>query len=280
METKRCPAEFKVRKSDDGKQGTVEAIVSVFGNRDLGGDVVEKGAFADSLKAWQESGDPIPWIFGHQWDNLAAYTGLVDPKNAEEIEGGLRVKADMDIGSDQAAAKLFDLLERRIVKEFSFAYDIVESEKKEQDGEETHFLKALDLIECGPCLKGMNPSTQLIGTKDIRAAVKAELGGSLLMKEIAEDASPGEVAAATSELAAAAFRLAAASGSEELQRLGGELSAAAAAIVSPSTSETGDPEGAGQASRDAGRKADTAAREAARKLREMDLLEMESLSAA
>lgn len=142
---------------DDGK-GEFEAIVAVFGNVDLAGDRIVKGAFADSLKAWEAKGRPIPVVFSHLWQDLDAHIGQV--AEAKETDEGLWVRAQLDM-DDPAAAKVFRLMKRGTLAEFSFAYDIVE--EKLQNG--ANELLKLEVIEVGPTLKGMNPATQLLGVK-------------------------------------------------------------------------------------------------------------------
>lgn len=170
-QTKTAP--FTVKAADES-EGVIERIVSVFGNVDYGGDAVQVGAFTDSIEKWKASGDPIPVVFSHDWSNLDAHLGVVedikelppgDPLLPEEIadNGGLwvREKYDMHV---PAAARAFELQARRSLKESSFAYTTV-SERKAKSG--VNELLVLDLIEVGPCLKGMNPATQLLAAKSL-----------------------------------------------------------------------------------------------------------------
>jgi len=148
--------------------GTVRALVSVFGNVDSYGERVVKGAFADTLAEWRKSGDPIPFIWSHQWGNPDAHIGWVPPDLAVETDAGLEVTATVDL-RDPAAAKVYDLLAARRVAQFSFAFDVEEEE--ETDEEVTVFgwwttnvleLTKLKLFECGPCLLGANEETDLL----------------------------------------------------------------------------------------------------------------------
>ena len=162
-------------KADLGEDGTFEAVVSVFGNVDFAGDRIVEGAFANSLDRWKASGDPIPVIWSHQWHDPAAYIGSVDPANIVELAagdpelpasirdlGGLKVKAHIDT-DDPMGRKVQKLLKSRAVREFSFAYDVIEEAKNEDDN--INELLEVDLIEVGPTLKGANPLTELIGAK-------------------------------------------------------------------------------------------------------------------
>ena len=170
--------------------GTYEAIVSVFGNVDYAGDRVLFGAFTSSLERWKSSGDPIPVVFAHQWDDLDAHVGEVldvkelppgDPGLPPELagNGGLWVKFRLDVDED-FAGRLAKRLDRRTIREFSFAYDVLD-ERRAGDG--ANDLVELDVIEVGPCLKGMNPSTALLAR-----AAKA-------LREAGEDALADELGA-------------------------------------------------------------------------------------
>lgn len=179
---KSFPARFK---AIDEAQGTFEALVAVFGNVDRGGDRILPGAFAATLETWKASGDPIPVIFSHQWENLDAHIGRV--LEASEAADGLYVKAQLDL-DEPFAAKVWRKMKARTLKEFSFAYDIVESVSvgRSEAAAPNHYqdLVALDLLEVGPCLVGMNPETQLITVKEALAGMKA--GARHTAKEFAQ----------------------------------------------------------------------------------------------
>lgn len=158
--TSRLLKTYPVEVKAIGDQGIVEMLVSIFGNVDLIGDRVVKGAFQKSLADWNQSGDPIPFIWSHNWDDPNAHIGKVI--KAQETDQGLLVRAQLDL--DQAfAAQVYRLLKERRVKEASFAYDVVK-EKRAKDG--ANDLMQLNLIEVGPTLKGMNPETALVGVKE------------------------------------------------------------------------------------------------------------------
>lgn len=141
--------------------GTFEALVSVFGNVDLAGDRVVKGAFAKSLERWGDSGDPIPILWAHQWDNPQAHLGGV--LEAEERDDGLWIRGKLDVDErDTYASLIWRKMKSRLVREFSFAYDVLD-EKAADDG--ANELLELELLEVGPCLKGVNPNTQLLAVK-------------------------------------------------------------------------------------------------------------------
>jgi len=145
------------------------------------------GAFTESLRRWEASGDPIPIIFAHEWDNLDAHIGQVQqakellagdellPEGLKGL-GGLWVRGGLNM-DEEFAARVWKKMQQRTLKQFSFAYDVLDS-KRVSDKERVsanHYqdLLELDLMEVGPCLVGMNPETELLTVKRALAAYKA-----------------------------------------------------------------------------------------------------------
>lgn len=176
MKTKNFTASIKAVGGSGGlPAGQFTALVAVFGNVDHGGDVIVPGAFKNSLAEWEASGAPIPVIWSHQWADPMSHIGHVI--EAEETADGLLVTAQLDL-DNPTGAQVFKLLDQKRVKEFSFGYDVVDAGPVTVDGVDAWELRQLDLIEAGPTLRGMNPETQLLGTKsdeDIRRIVREEL---------------------------------------------------------------------------------------------------------
>ena len=146
-------------KASTEDSGRFTALVSVFGNVDLTGDIVMPGALARTLEA---RGLP-PIFYSHQWNELPV--GMTE--KAEETEAGLVIEAQLFMESDRAR-HLHAALSAGALKEFSFAYDVVEWAEETRDGEPVRLLKDLELYEVGPTLVGMNPATELL---DVRSAL-------------------------------------------------------------------------------------------------------------
>jgi HK97 family phage prohead protease len=165
IQHKSCPVQVKAL---DDKAGRVEAIVSVFGNVDLGGDRVVKGAFAKSIEKWKASGNPVPVIFSHDWSDLWSHIGAVE--SLEETDRGLKAVYTLDVADNPAAAQVYRLMKRGTLKEHSFGY-LVNDSKTKSDG--VTELLDLDIIEIGPTLKGMNPETEVLAVKSALEEVTA-----------------------------------------------------------------------------------------------------------
>lgn len=163
MRIKEYSAEALSYKADGDAAGTFEALVSVFGNIDSVGDKVIPGAFAGTLAEWTESGDPIPVIWSHNWADPFSHIGHVI--DAKETDRGLFVKGQLDL-ANPSAAQVGRLLKARRVKQFSFAYDVLDGAYVEPENEPGYYeLRKLKLHEVGPCLLGANQETELITAK-------------------------------------------------------------------------------------------------------------------
>lgn len=188
MKFKSC-AGFKAAP-DSADSGVFEAIVSVFGNVDSVGDVVLPGAFKDSLAAWEASGDPIPVLWSHRMDDPRFSIGHVleaaelepgDPRIPEwadehvKAHGGLWVKGQLDTGSDagEVAVAARKLLLKRLVKQFSYAYDIKDAGWGTVGGVDAYELRKLGIHEISPTQIGANNLTELVGAKASRLVTHA-----------------------------------------------------------------------------------------------------------
>lgn len=154
-ECKTLPA--RVKAVDDAGDGVVEAIVATY-DVDSIGDRIVPGAFAKSLDQWRESGDSIPFIWSHMHDDIDAYLG--DVIEAKETDDGLWVRAQLDM-DDEKSRKAFKLIKGGRVRNYSFAYEVRDSEEK--DGE--MLLRELHVFEVGPTLVGMNQQTRTLVAK-------------------------------------------------------------------------------------------------------------------
>lgn len=181
MRTKQFKTRVKMHKDADGNPtGEVTAIVSAFGNVDLVGDRVVKGAFAKSLADWKESADPIPMIWSHDWDNPMSHIGEWDASKAVETDEGLELTGKVHIGEgNDVADQAYRLMSKRLVREFSFAYDVLDETKADDGANE---LLDLTLIEAGPTLKGANSETRMVSAKALEMLAGAKAGRTISAK--------------------------------------------------------------------------------------------------
>lgn len=163
MDTKRfiCSADLKAA----GDQGVIEALVSVFDIVDHGGDIIRRGAYAESLAR------KLPnFVWSHDWSLPigkvveAAELEPGDPKLPERARalGGLYVKAQCNLET-QRGREAFSDLKMGAITEFSIGYRTVASSYNEDTG--VRELLEIELFEVSPVLVGMNQATELISVK-------------------------------------------------------------------------------------------------------------------
>ena len=184
LRTKSVPLRIKAAGEHEGTEdGVVEAIVAAY-NLDSVGDKILPGAFEGTLAEWRGKGDPIPFIWSHEWGDPDSHIGVVE--EAKETEEGLWVKARLDL-EEPKAAKVYRLLKGRRVTQFSFGYEVEEGayveKSADSDAEGGYYeLRKLKLFECGPCLVGANQQTSLEAVKTAPGVSEERI------REIAENA--------------------------------------------------------------------------------------------
>lgn len=177
METKQFAATQIKALEDADQPGTFEAIVSVFGNIDSYGDMVVKGAFKEFLKACKTDGYP-PVVWTHQWGTVPIGVTQEMSETDEGLYAKGRLFIDAGGGEDHEIARQVytamraqDPYGKAALREFSFGYDLLEFvERKTEDDGYFWELQKLWVIEYGPCLKGANDSTRLVGVKSDQPA--------------------------------------------------------------------------------------------------------------
>ena len=148
-----CPAKIKALPEEG--EGVFEAYVSVFGNADSYGEVVDKGAFIDFIK---ENFPRYPkGVWCHDWDQPISKTLEI-----REDEYGLYVKAKL-ILEVQRAAECYALMKEGVITDFSFGYGVDEDYQDGTDG--LRHLKKLSIYEYSPVLVGANRRAEMIGVK-------------------------------------------------------------------------------------------------------------------
>lgn len=180
MLTLRAPIKnFKALDGEGDAPGTFEAIIAVYGNIDLYGEVVDPGAFDDAFKA----GDWPKLVWSHCWNEPPIGVTL-DIQGRPDL-GGVYAKGRLFV--DQAAGEDSDTARavwtalkatggdgEPALDEFSYHYNPIDGGIEDREiapgvSERVYVIRKASMTEWGPCLKGVNPDTELL-------TVKAESG--------------------------------------------------------------------------------------------------------
>lgn len=208
--SKGIPMDIKNHRLDglkaggtDVPEGTFTAYASTWTKTpDSYGDIVSKGAFANTLEAWKNSGNTIPLLFGHNMADPMMNLGAIT--DAKEDDHGLLVTAELDL-SNPVAAQVYKMVKGRRIDQMSFAYDIT-SQDILQDG--TRDIKGVNLYEVSVVPVGANPDTEILTVKaaanylEIEAKAGKVIAGKHLDSLKAAHAAIGSVISAAEKDAA------------------------------------------------------------------------------
>jgi len=163
---KQVSAQMEELEDEGMKIGRIEGLASTYGNTDLGGDVVEKGAFKQTLF----HSDTVPLLLDHNYTTA----GVAGVAKLEDRKEGLYLMAEMPLDVPEVAAaykKIKFMIDRGGKMGLSIGYDAVKSEPA-ADG--TRRLKEIALHEVSVTPFPMNTEAQIMGAKASRMAAKAK----------------------------------------------------------------------------------------------------------
>ncbi|HDZ25690.1 MAG TPA: HK97 family phage prohead protease, partial [Candidatus Aminicenantes bacterium] len=144
---------FDIKKlSDDGE---LSGYAAVFGIVDLGGDIIERGAFKQTIKE-HDGVFPMTW-----------YHDVRDPIGAVKVredEHGLFIKGRLNLAV-QSAKEKHALMKQGVIKALSFGFDTVKHEWDEIGKQTIRHLKEVKLYEVAPVLFPMQLQAQITDVK-------------------------------------------------------------------------------------------------------------------
>lgn len=147
MQYKFLPVDLK---ADD--EGTISGYGSVFGNTDNGFDIVQAGAFSNSLK----SGRKVKMLMQHDpWSPIGVWTEV------SEDEKGLRVKGRI-LTDVQAGKDAYSLVKAGAIDGLSIGYRTLDADKT-SDG--VRIIKEAELWEVSVVTFPMNEAATIDAVK-------------------------------------------------------------------------------------------------------------------
>lgn len=160
---------FQVKEVGDS--GTVTGYASTFDvQADSYGDMVQKGAFTETIAARKETGHPFPLCWNHDLDQII---GAVD--EIEEDDKGLLITAsffDTPLAQEKRA-----IVKSGVVYQFSFAYSIDEARRPTEDERKLGIAQVLEKVSLYECSLVVVPANQNAVVTDVKAADMEEKSG-------------------------------------------------------------------------------------------------------
>lgn len=173
MKIKSLPiGQVKAGPEDGLEEGEFLVYPSTFTREpDAYGDVVAKGAFLDNLKAWEESGNVLPGLYGHRMDDPDFF--VAGASEMGEDDHGWWVKGEFDLESPKGK-QVYRLVKGRRLNQLSFAYDVIDEGGVElEGGRKANELRKLKVYEFSFVPVGANQDTSVVAVKAIVDGIKA-----------------------------------------------------------------------------------------------------------
>lgn len=149
------PCEFKEIDQDD--DGSFEGYASVFNNKDLGNDVIRRGAFLESISERSPKG--VKLLYQHKSDEPI---GVID--SLEEDSKGLKIKGRLAMGT-QKGKEVFELMKMGALDSMSIGYRLKPDGYKYDPKDKRRIIKSVDLMEISLVTFPMNPKAKVTKVK-------------------------------------------------------------------------------------------------------------------
>lgn len=154
--TKSIELDLKSLKDD----GTFTGYGSVFGVVDKGRDIVEAGAFSESLKRWSASGRSVPTLWQHKTDEpIGSWSNL------KEDDHGLLGDSGLWLEDAPYARIAHKGMKTKTITGLSIGYRVKREEFDKKTGN-TRLLE-LDLVEISVVTNPMNDDARVASVKSM-----------------------------------------------------------------------------------------------------------------
>ncbi len=156
--TLHCEAELKAHHDEDEMdKGEFTGYASVFGNVDLGNDIVEKGAFTKSLR--RKGYRRVKMLYQHDTKQPIGVFDMI-----KEDDNGLYVKGRLAMQT-QKGKEVYELMKMGAIDGLSVGYRVDAKGYHYDDKRKKRRLKEVDLMEISAVTFPMNPKATIQGVK-------------------------------------------------------------------------------------------------------------------
>lgn len=166
IERIHCPLTVERKDADSqNEMGHFSGYGSVFGNVDLGGDIVEKGAFTKSLKEWNAKQE-MPSMFGfHDFNNpIGDWVEMREDDHGLYVKGELWVKGEKRI---EQAVVAHNIMRGTGPKGLSIGFRVKDQDFQEFEGGMIRHIKEVELMEVSVVGWAMNPQAKVNNVKGL-----------------------------------------------------------------------------------------------------------------
>ena len=148
---------LEVKAQADGR---FSGLAAAFGNVDLGGDVIEKGAFSATLQEWKGRRTLPPLLWGH---DPTEPIGVLDA--LDEDEAGLAVKGRVLAGAGPVEQRALEHMKAGSLRGLSVGYSLGPDGASYDTRARVRRLKTINLHEVSLVALAMNPRAMVTDVK-------------------------------------------------------------------------------------------------------------------
>ena len=153
--------EFEIKREPEEEQdtGKFTGYGSIFGNKDLGNDIVMDGAFAKSIARKGAKG--IKMLYNHKTDEpIGVFEEIIEDRR------GLKVKGQLALGT-QRGKEVYELMKMGAIDGLSIGYRVDQKGYEYDDRGKRRKLKEVDLMEISAVTFPMNPKARIQMVKNL-----------------------------------------------------------------------------------------------------------------
>lgn len=155
--------------------GFYTGYASIFGNVDLDGDVIQKGAFKKTIR---EKKGKVPIVWFHD------PTEPIGLAHVEEDDRGLKVEGQLNLDVVRGR-DAHSLMRQKVMIDHSFGFDTIKEGTEERNGREVRVIKETKLYEISPLPIGFgsNPEAGVAMVKRRGQIINVEVQGGIVTPE-------------------------------------------------------------------------------------------------
>ena len=162
-ETLDIQFEYKA-EADQEELGVFSGYGSIFGNKDLGNDVVVEGAFAKSIG--RKGAKAVKLLYQHRQDEpIGVFDEIVEDRR------GLKVKGRLAMGT-QRGREVYELMKMGALDGLSIGYRVDPKGVEYDEKGKRRYLKSVDLMEISAVTFPMNPRARVQAVKGAERTVR------------------------------------------------------------------------------------------------------------
>lgn len=149
---------------DEDEKGKFSGYGSIFGNKDLGNDVIMSGAFSKSIARKGARG--IKMLYQHKTDEpIGVFEEIIEDNK------GLKVKGKLAMGT-QRGREVYELMKMGAIDGLSIGYRVATKGHHYEDNGKKRVINEVELMEISAVTFPMNPRAKIQAVKGAEKTVR------------------------------------------------------------------------------------------------------------